>query len=532
MKKVLLTGIFLAAAAIRLIGLSLNPPSMSWDEVSIGYNAYSILQTGKDEHGNFLPLDAFIAYGDYKPPLSIYLTVPFVALFGPTKAAVRLPSVLSGILAVYLVFLIGKQFFGDKSPVPVLASGILAFSPWHIMLSRAGFEANIALTVILWGVYLVLKSREKSGFLYIMFVPFVLAVYTFNSARYFAPVLLLILLIAQKKTVVSNVKRITVGGIIAFMFLLPILPHLFSKEARLRFEEVSIFNDYPLIYHSNERIKLDDFSLFSRIIHNRRVVYTRSYLLHFFDHFEPRYLFIRGDGNPKFSTQDTGQLYLADALFLVPGLFFLLKNQKKISMIFLFWLVLAIAPAAVARETPHALRTLNSLPVFVFFTAAGISGFLSMISGRKRTAAVFAVSVLYVFNTGYFLHTYFVHYPKEFSGEWQYGYREAIRFAEEHKNSYDTIVLSDVIGRPYMYTLFYGKYRPEFFWDTKEDYFDAAGFYHVDGFGKYRFTKDASESYAGNVLYILPSNQVPKNANVLENIKLLNGDTKLVVFEV
>src|SRR5260221_9154250 len=88
------------AFTLRFYNVSDNPPALSWDEVSIGYNAYSILKTGKDEHGRFLPLDTFIAYGDYKPPLAIYLTVPFVAVFGLNELSVRLPSVLFGTMTV------------------------------------------------------------------------------------------------------------------------------------------------------------------------------------------------------------------------------------------------------------------------------------------------------------------------------------------------------------------------------------------------------------------------------------------------
>ena len=67
---------------LRIYQVNQIPPSLSWDEVSIGYNAYSILKTGMDEHGRFLPYDTFVGYGDYKPPLPVYLTVPFVAAFG------------------------------------------------------------------------------------------------------------------------------------------------------------------------------------------------------------------------------------------------------------------------------------------------------------------------------------------------------------------------------------------------------------------------------------------------------------------
>src|SRR3990167_4184170 len=173
--------IVLIAFLLRVYNVSEIPPSLSCDEVSIGYNAYSILKTGHDEHGKFLPFDAFVAYGDYKPPLSIYATVPFVAIFGLTELAVRLPSVVAGTLSVLVLYFFTKElFYSSKSfVIPEVAALLLAISPWHIQLSRAGFEGNIALLFVLLGSYFLLRKWFLIGW-----IPYIAAMYTFNSARY------------------------------------------------------------------------------------------------------------------------------------------------------------------------------------------------------------------------------------------------------------------------------------------------------------------------------------------------------------
>ena len=56
---ILLGIIVVFAAWLRLTNLTSNPPALSWDEVSIGYNAYTILTNGTDEHGVRFPLGAF-----------------------------------------------------------------------------------------------------------------------------------------------------------------------------------------------------------------------------------------------------------------------------------------------------------------------------------------------------------------------------------------------------------------------------------------------------------------------------------------
>src|SRR3989344_1369248 len=91
--------IFLFALALRTVNLGDHPSGLTWDEAGLGYNAYSILKTGRDEFGTFLPI-VFKSFGDYKPGIYVYLTVPSVAIFGLTEFAVRFPSALFGALAV------------------------------------------------------------------------------------------------------------------------------------------------------------------------------------------------------------------------------------------------------------------------------------------------------------------------------------------------------------------------------------------------------------------------------------------------
>src|SRR3990172_4288765 len=117
MKKkeiITLLAIIILAVVLRFYRLGTTPPSLYWDEASLGYNAYSILTTGRDEHGEFLPIARFIAFGDYKPPGYIYATVPSIALFGLNEFAVRFPSALAGTLTVLLTYLLVQELFNNK----------------------------------------------------------------------------------------------------------------------------------------------------------------------------------------------------------------------------------------------------------------------------------------------------------------------------------------------------------------------------------------------------------------------------------
>lgn len=515
-----LAAIVLLAFVLRLYKVSVIPPSLSWDEVSIGYNAYSILKTAHDEHGRFMPLDAFAAYGDYKPPLPVYLTVPFVAIFGLTELSVRLPSVIAGALTVLALFFFVRELL-KSNRASLIASSLLAISPWHIQLSRAGFEANIALLFVLLGSYFLLKKWFLIGW-----IPYVAAIYTFNSARYVVMLLGIVFVFYLKKTIVLNFRGFVLGLAIALIALVPIAPHLLSKEARQRFTEVNIFTDPSIVATANEAILVDG-NLWGNIFHNRRIGYARSYLTHFLDNLEPKFLFIRGDGNPKFSLQDVGQLYAIELPFLILGFIWLFHDYRTIAWLLLGWLIASIAPAATARETPHALRIENALPVFLIAIAYGISVVLS----QKRTIISACIVILFAANFSFFWHNYMNHYALEFSGEWQYGYKQTIEKVQPLKSNYEKIVLSENIGRPYMYVSFYERLDPRLMRGSIKGSFDAAGFYNVTALGLYQFVRSV-EIFEKNTLYILSPREVPPGARVLDTVRLLNGSPVLVIFDV
>jgi len=525
---------------LRVYKVTSVPPSLSWDEVSIGYNAYSILKTGRDEHGRFLPIDTFVAYGDYKPPLAVYLTVPFIAVFGLTELAVRLPSVIAGTIAVLLTYLLVKELFRDKFyklyglstfDLPTIASLLLAISPWHLQLSRAGWEANIALTILLLGIWLVLQARRSPRLLIVCWVPFVLAMYTFNSARYVAPLLGLLFFFWIRETMILYKRYAALGIVIALLVLAPLVPHMVSPEARLRFTEVNIFSDLSIVEKSNERMAIDGGGLLANILHNRRVGFAIEYLKHFFDHFQPWFLFMRGDGNPKFSLQDVGQLYLIEAPFLVYGIYRLFTTDAKLAWTLVLWVLFAIAPAATARETPHALRIENSLPVWQIFIAYGIVSCVMCHVSRIRKYLFVAIIFGYAISFSYFWHNYFNHYVKEYSSEWQYGYKQAISEMQKFEGSYNTVVVSEAYGRSYMYMLFYTRMDPSAYLLFKKSTFDAAGFYHVFGFGKYRFPDRGIGSFDQNTLYIGLPAEAPGGARVLATVDRPNGEPAFVIFD-
>jgi len=528
--------IFLLAVFLRFYKLRTVPPSLNWDEVAQGYNAFSILKTGFDEHQKAFPQAFLISFGDFKPPLYTYFIIPPMLLFGVNEFSVRFPSAFFGSFSVLLAYFLTRELIKDKksnlsSIVSLISSFLLAISPWHIQLSRGAYEANLATFFTMAGILFLFKGVKRHWFWLVSVLFFIGSIYTFNTPRVFVLLLGFGFLIFYYQRLWQARKWLILPVLLFIILCLPLVPHLRSEEGRLRFKEVNIFSDIRPLELSNQRIEIDNDTYWSRIIHNRRLVYGQIFMKHLFDHFNPKFLFFTGDRNPRFSSQETGQLYLIELPLLILGILYLIKDKQKNTGFLIFWLFAALIPAATARETPHALRTEVVLPTYQIIISYGIYTFFKSLNSFLIKPGIFFLIIIYFFSSFRFFHNYFVHYPIEYSSEWQYGYKQMIDFVKEAQDEYDYIVVTRSLGRPYIYFLFYQQYSPSQFWQNKQEAIEPFGVRNILSFDKYKFEDKPETDLKGKVLYIMTKGETQlSNVNLLKTIYLLNGEVVFYIY--
>lgn len=534
-KFVILGLIIFLSLILRLYQLGNNPPSLTWDEAAWGYNAFSLGIDDKDEFGRFLPLDYLESFGDFKPVMYAYLDIIPIKIFGLNEFATRFPSAFFGVLTVLLTYFLVKRIFPKSEKVELIAlasSLFLAISPWHILLSRAAFEANVASFFIVLGIWAFLAGvQDRKWYLIISAVAFAFSMYTFNTSRIVAPLLIILPAFVFRKVLWQAKKQAFLSFIIGLLILLPLVPFLLTPQAALRFKEVNIFSNPEIVKKANQQIENDNNALWSKLLNNRRVLYSLDFAKHYLDNLSPQFLFIKGDGNPKFSTQEVGQMYIWDIIFFVGGIFILFRKREGNWWIIPLWILIGIFPAATARETPHALRIETTLPAFQIITAVGFVTLIEMINRYKKVVYGVLFALLFI-NVAYFLHYYYAHYPNTYSGEWQYGYKQSIDYVKSVEKNYDYIQVTTALGRPYIYYLFYNKSSPDEFRSSSKIKREAFGFVKVQQLGKYVFPQDYDYSLSTNnkVLYINTPYKLPDDITVLKTFYLLNGEPALVAY--
>lgn len=540
--NVLLVLIIGIAALLRFWHLGLVPPSPDWDEAALGYNAYSILKTGKDEYGTPFPL-VLRSFDDYKPPLYMYLTIPSVAIFGLHTWSVRLPAAICGTLAVLGVFFLISEFLtvfklSQKrwKPLPYIVTFLLAISPWHIQFSRIAFEANIGVFLNIWALYFFFRGLRSGVFLSMSALTYGLSLYAYHSQRVFVPLLGIILLILFRKQLFLYPKRFGISAVVALLVALPVALLYLSPASWTRLKGTSALSDTTaLLARSVQKLQADQETgnRIGTFFDNRRIVFAQKIFEGYISHFSLRWLFLTGD-NDRHHAPDTGILYLWELPILFLGIITVGKNSSKASKFLFAWLFLAPVAASPTSETPHAIRSLVMLPlpqIYVAFGLLRISEWLRVNRNVLFYVPVFMYTVFIVWNTASYVHMYFAHTNNEYSLNWQYGYKEAVDYAVEHYDKYEKIVVSQKLEQPHMFFLFYLQYDPELY--LAEGGTKSGGFAEVrNAFDKYefRFIDWENEKHDGRTLYIGTPQDI-KDGYIKTYINFLNGKGAIRISE-
>lgn len=491
---VLLVAFFLLSLFLRLYHLSDFPIGFHVDEASLGYNAFSLLSTGKDDNGNFLPLYIDM-FGDNRPSGYHFLTILPVMIFGLTEFATRFSAALFGALTVFAMFFVAYGLT-KKRGVSLLASFLMIFSPWNMVLSRASGEAVVALFCIMLGLGLQIWGfrQNKIKLILLSFIPYTASFFFYHTPRVFVPLLLFSLFLwvfynyklFKKKIVLASFSIFILAGVIAGSLVLLV------PGGTGRFSQVNIFTFPETKLVMEEQIREDGGHVKSvnetRLYHNKILNYTLTAGENYFQYFTGGFLFIRG-GLPRwYIVPNMGLLYLIYVPFLIYGLYLLAKHNDPISKIIFIWILLSPITAAITvDDIPNVNRVIILFPALELATAYGFIGLYGKLKKRNiRRITVSVISILFVLNVLYFFHQYFVHSYTHRTWYRNNGFRELMTDINKNYDSYDKIIFTKSTGGIYPLVLFYSKFNPKEYQkegSTKDEAYT--------GFGKFFFVPQA-----------------------------------------
>ena len=500
--------IIILAFILRFYKLGEVPVSLNWDEVSNAYNGFSILKTGRDEYGSFLPIFNR-SFDEHKPQIYMYLHTITVGILGLNTLAVRLPSAFFGFLSISLIYFLTKSIF-DKSDkkelIALLCMFLFAIFPWHIHFSKVGLEANVGLFTSIAFVNFFLYGLKNNKYLILSALFYSAGLYSYHAQRIFLPLFLIILIFLFRKKIAQISKKFTITFLfLAFAASISLFTLLPQKAVFSRLES----SQNSLLENQKMEDPIQVFKSTNSFVNNKYIETGSKYLENYLSNFSPNFLFIEGDGNLRHHIASNGLIPLFYLPILLIGFYLIFHYLDKRKTLLITWLLLAPLPAVPVFPVPHAIRSsLMMVPVVI------ICGFgLYTIHSRKQWKSIvtLATGIWITISLALYMHNYYTHYARHFAKDWQYGYKEAAIESERLKNNFQKVSVDGDFEQAHIFWLFYTRYNPQSYQKYgNRGQFDK--FYFGQKDSDVQLSKNESE------LFVSFAQNFPENFKVLKTI--------------
>ncbi len=480
-----LIGISLISFFLTIINFRIpSPPSFNADEAAFGYNAFSLLKTGRDEYGTVLPL-RLKSFGDYKMPLYSYLSVPFIAVMGLSEASARALNVFLSCLFPFVVYLLANELFVRRK-ASLFAALFTATSLGLHIVARHAHEAYLAAFLTTSTLLYLIRFLKKKTLLrgILLSASLLLMLFSYHPGRLFAGLFFAVVIMyaVQKNQLKKHISSLILVGLLIALFS---ISDIIYKPERLK----------SLLFFSSSGVALKVQELKTeggiRYLYNPLLVGLREMSFEHLSYFSPQFLLQNGDGNDRFGYKGMGLITPIEYFLFFVGLYFVLKNKEEWGPIFIFILFFSPLSASLSWSTSSLTRSLFLLIAISIFAGYGaVHLFQSIKKNLYFYLFICFIICSFIFYSITQWDFYLFHYPKRLITihAWQSGYKEVNSYIKKNYTTTKHFYITRDIGMPYIFTLFYLNYPPETY--QKEAALSAPdeyGFGQVAGFDKFTF---------------------------------------------
>lgn len=495
--------LFFVGFAIRTVGISTFPAGLNQDEASIGYETFSLLQSGADRNGDSMPIH-FVSWGSGQNALYAYLSMPFVNFFGLNTFSIRIVNSFFSFLSLILFFLIFLKFFNKKFALVALA--LFVITPWSIMSARWGLESNIFPAIFLLGVYFLILGYESKQYFYLLsFSTFAISLYAYGTSYLVVPLFLLFIVpfLVVKKRI--NIRVLIFGLTLFAIIALPI--GLFLSINHFNLSEIYFWNFTIPKLHSNRTSVI--FNLFGGN-------FFENILKNIFCFF--RIFILQTDGNSYNSIPIFGTIYPLSFVFLIIGIVKIIVNKSYKTdfhhYVFLVWLVCSVVLGVTAHTNINRISVIF-IPMIYFVILGTYETYRAFHVSYKKPFK-YVVGGYYILFFTLFVGYYFTEFNTNIKKEFSYGLGEAIQYADKLDTNKQINITTNTVNMPYIYVCFYTQMNPEVFRKNVVYSYDVEGFRNVEKLGRYSFK---TEMNLKNAVHILSDEEMKYSGIKIEKSK-------------
>jgi 4-amino-4-deoxy-L-arabinose transferase-like glycosyltransferase len=348
------------ALGVRTYRLDEFPPGLFEDEAAYGLDALDVMQ------GHF---PVFFERNNGREPLYIYLEALVMGWLGATPYALRFTAALVGTLTIPVFYWLVRTLFGGTTLsarwMASWATLFLAFSYWHLALSRLGFRAiTLPLVACLafgffWRALHRLEQKSWPWLDLVLCGSFVgLSLYTYTASRTVPFVVALTLLAAilfgrkPHLTWGRGLGALSIIALVALIVFAPLGNYVINHWSAFsnRTGEVSIFNP--------ELAPQGPLRAFGQTLIRTALMFVSL-----------------PDANLRHNPAQRPPFDWALSAWLILGCVIALVRGRTLAYLFAFlWFLLLAVPALLSYQAaPHSLRTIGMIPAAYILIMTGLS---------------------------------------------------------------------------------------------------------------------------------------------------------------
>lgn len=345
--------LLVVTAVLYTSQLAQVPAYLMHDEVNFALQAQAIGASAHDTNGRLLPVyfseDGFAAGRD---PIMIYVTAIWLAARPLSDTAARLPTAVTGVFSVALMFLVGRRLFRSDA-MAIVAAGLLALTPAHFVNTRLALSITYPIPFILlwlWCLHKYLSSGDRR-LLFGGGLALGVGVYAYVASLFMMPLYLAFTMLVVRR------ERRELASTAVLGFAVAMLPLLWWQ-----FEHPDRYRNLLEAYQVRDPASAVSFP-------DRLAAYWMF--------FNPDYLFLSGDARLTNSVRTAGLFPMATAIFIPAGIYHLWRGRgHAIGRCILAGLLTAPLATAISGRL-EINRVLYVIPFGVLVAAFGVRALLS-----------------------------------------------------------------------------------------------------------------------------------------------------------
>ncbi|NMB56785.1 hypothetical protein GYA19_02500, partial [Candidatus Beckwithbacteria bacterium] len=384
-------------------------------------------------------------------------------------------------------------------------------------------------------------NTDKLKFWLFSLLSFSAGLLTYHAAKAFVPLwIIYILILVWQKTHLKYVLKL---GFFALILSGSVwLVTSTSTYGQARATDMSIFSKNNDVEAKLWQASIESESqpvLYTRFLNNKLEAYGKDLLQRYFSHFDPSFLFFNGDlQRAKHTIPDVGELLILTLPFFFLGIIFLFKY--KLTPIIIFLLLSPLA-ASLSFETPSPVRAVFATAAIATIIALGFLKFAQYIRKYNKYFQYVSFSLvflIFIWNTLFYLNSYYIKQPFYNAADWQYEAKEIIQDVTKLQNNYrDIIITANMSGNPYIFYLFFNKYDPNKWQQQANNAIETetnSSFIHIRKLDNLTFIGDNCQKETEikeQTLYVCKAGTQPANLKILKTYYYPNKTESFILGE-